>query len=161
MKKNIQDLTEKEALSLAITVERSNYLSLKAFSQFFEGNDELEIALRFKELADEELEHEAILSRRYFELFGVESPEGVDFEFDDPEKKLLMNAFESTDIGYFDKAQKVYELALIGENRAREFYQTAAETVANPELGLLFKQLAAMEDNHGAWLEDKIGKKKT
>jgi len=160
MKKFIQELTQKEVLSLAISIERANYLSMKAFAQFFEGNDELDIAIRFRELADEELEHEAILTRRYFELFGEETPDTVDFEFDDLDRKTLKNEFEGMPPSYFDKAQKVFELALINENRAREFYQAAAEAVPQKELRLLFMQLAAMEDNHSGWLVERIGKDK-
>ena len=158
MKRNLQDLTPQEVLSLAIGIERSNYHSLKAFSQFFEGRDDYDIAFRFRELANEELDHEAALKRRYHEMFGEEAPETVDFDFEDGEKTALLNPFAGQDRSYFDKARKIYELALIGENRAREFYQKAAETVAQPELSLLFKQLAIMEDNHGGWLEEKLAK---
>ena len=108
MKRKIRDLSQKEVLSLAIAIERSNFLSLKAFSIFFEGRDDFDISFRFKELANEELEHEAILKRRYHEMFGDDPPETVDFEFDDEERKIVLNIFENINHEYFDKVQKVF-----------------------------------------------------
>lgn len=160
MKTKIQELSPKEVLSLAIFVERSNYHSLNAFAQFFEGNDEYEIAARFKELAQEELGHEKLLTRRYEELFGGGTPEPVDFQFGDGERDALLNVFRDKQNGFFDKARKVYELALIGEKRARDFYQEAADTATLKELKLLFSQLVLMEENHSYWLEEKVAKDK-
>jgi hypothetical protein len=160
MMKKIQELTVKEVLSLAITIERSNYLSLITFSQFFEGNDELDIAFRFKELAYEVLEHEELLQRMHMDMFGVSTPEPFNFDLDDPEREILLNVFKDKNPDYFDKAQKVFELALMGENRARGYYQTAAETVAHKNLRLLFNQLALAKKNNSFWLEDKIAKDK-
>jgi len=156
MKSKIQNLSPQEVLQLAISIERSNYLSLKTFSQFFEGQNELDIALRFTEMANEELEHEAILKRRYVEMFGEYQPEAVNVDLDGPERELMLNVFKGKDAAFFDRARKVYELALIGENRAREFYQEAATLAGQEPLKLLFNQLAVMEDNHGAWLEKKL-----
>ena len=156
--KKIQELTVKEILSLGITLERSNYLSLVTFSQFFEGNDELDIAFRFKELAYEELEHEALLQRMYKDMFGVSTSAPLNFDFDDPERDILLSVFKGNHPDYFDKAQKVFELALMGENRARGYYQTAAETVAHKNLRLLFNRLALAKKNNISWLKDNIAK---
>ncbi len=158
--KKIQELTVKEILSLGIILERSNYLSLVTFSQFFEGNDELDIAFRFKELAYEELEHEAHLQRMYVDMFGVSTPDPLNFDFDDPEREILSSVFKGHHPDYFEKARKVFELALIGENRAGGYYQTAAETVSHKNLRLLFNHLALAKKNNSFWLEDQISKNK-
>jgi rubrerythrin len=82
-------------------------------------------------------------------------PELTNFDVEE-----VVEAFDMDDSEHliFDslKAKQVYQLAYEAEKRAKSFYEKAMKTVKDKEIAALFKELAALEGDHAAWLEDKI-----
>jgi rubrerythrin len=154
MSRPFESLTPEEVLALAVHVERANTERFRTFASVFRGYDEA-VADRFEELAQEEEGHERLLLARFRESFGGEIPtvteqdvEGVieSPDMDDPEH-LIFGSLELT---------RVYEIALKAERQALAFYRRAAAAAAEPELRLLYEELASMEDGHQSWLEEKL-----
>jgi rubrerythrin len=150
----IESLSPQEVLALAIEVERANTLRFRAFSNVFRGYDAA-VADRFEELAREEEDHEARLTQRFREQFSEEIPhvkesdvQGVieSPDLDDPEALI----FDSI------PPEHVYHLALKAEQGARAFYRKAASVTEDSGLASLFWALAGQEQEHVAWLEEKI-----
>ncbi len=161
MTRKIHELTPQELLTLAISLERSNFLSLKAFSQYFEGRHELDTAFKFIELASEEIEHEALLLKKYEALYGTSPSLEVQVDLDEAEKKFHLEFMKDAKFDEFDRAQKVFELALIAENRAKDYYRRASMAAQNQDLAGLFNSLGEMESDHVGWLEKKIQEEKS
>jgi rubrerythrin len=158
MTKKIQDLTPKEVLALAISIEQSNSKALGNFSHMFEGYDD-EVSRQFGEMAHEEDKHEFLLTQRFKKMF--EGPVPVVSNFDVEE---VVEAFDLDDSEHliFDslKVKKVYQLVLESEERAKSFYQKASKAMKDHVLKNLFQALAEMEGDHAEWLEIKLGLKK-
>ncbi len=154
MTRKISELSPKEVLALAVRIEQANGKLMRNFAGAFLSYDK-NAAEKFLELAEEEDLHEAWLTEKFKRRFkGLIPPinefdvEGVKevIEWDEP-KSLIVDGVE---------ADKVYQLALEAENRARLFYQEAGTVAADKSLMLLFRQLAKMENDHAGWLEEKI-----
>lgn len=154
MSRKINELSAQEVLALAIRIEQANGRRLRLFADDFESHDP-EVAKRFRELAQEEDEHEEWLTQKFKRRFkGPVLPIG---EFD---VEGVVEAIEWEDSGHrlFDglRAEKVFELAFQSEERASQFYQEAGSVAMDPSLALLFRQLAEMEKKHSSWIEKKI-----
>lgn len=154
MSRPIESLSAQEVLALAIEVERANARRFRAFGDAFRGYD-AEVAGRFEELAREEEDHGAMLTRRFQEQFSESIPDvretdvqGVveSVDLDDPEALI----FDST------PPEHVYHLALKAEEGARAFYGKAAAAAKDPDLAALFWALASVEGEHVRWLQKKI-----
>src|SRR5579859_7063230 len=158
MTRKLQDLSPKEVLSLAIYIEQSNQKALRNFSEMFDGYDD-KVSKNFEEMAVEEGRHEEILQQKFKKMFKGSVPEVTNFEVDE-----VVEAFDMDDSEHliFDslKAKHVYQLAYEAEKRAKNFYEKAAQTVKDKEIAAKFKDLAALEGDHAAWLEDKIKEEK-
>jgi rubrerythrin len=155
MKKNIQELSPMEILALAIHIEKENQKAFISFSEMFEGYDE-DVVLKFKELSKEESLHEAVLSKKFTDLFGdAKIPEITEFDVEE-----VVEAFDIDDSEHliFDslKSKKIYQLALAAEKRAFQFYLNASQKVKNSELSKLFKELSELENSHSNWIEEKL-----
>ena len=146
MKHSIQDLTPKEVLALAITIEQANQKSLHYFSEMFDGTDD-QVSRNFEEMSVEESYHEEILRRKFRKIFKGPIPEIS--QFDVEETAEIISPEESNSIT-FDKlkANQVYPLAYEMEKRAKAFYEGAMQSVKDEELSNLFKELATMEGDH-------------
>ena len=157
MPRKINELTVKEALALAIHLERSNGRLLQHFAEYLRDRDELS-ARQFLELAEEENHHEEWLTEKFKrrftgpipEIYELEVPEAVAAVEWDPSEIKLKQAL---------KARNVFQLALEVENRAKSFYKEAETLETDKFLALLFRQLSSMEDEHAKWLELKIREK--
>ncbi len=154
MKRKLQDLSPKEVLALAISIERSNQKALHNFSEMFDGYDD-EVSRNFEEMSQEESSHEELLQSKFQKLFKGPVPEVDNFDVEE-----VVEAFDMDDSEHliFDslKAKQVYQLAYEAEKRAKSFYEKAMKTVNDKELASLFKDLAALEGDHASWLEKKI-----
>ncbi len=154
MSRPIGSFSPQEVLALAIEVERANTRRFRAFSGVFRGYEPT-VADRFEELAREEEDHEARLTQRFREQFGEQIPH--------MEESDVQGVIESPDLDdaealIFDSIppEHVYHLALKAEQGARAFYRMAASITADSGLASLFWALAGQEEEHVAWLEEKI-----
>ncbi len=154
MKRKLQDLTPREMLALAVSIEQSNQMALHNFSGMFQGYDEM-VSLNFEEMSLEENRHGQLLLQKYNKLFKEPLPEINAFDVEEVVEAL---DFDDSEHLIFDslKAKKVYQLVYEAEKRAKNFYDNAARVVKNQELVTLFKELADIEGSHAAWLENKI-----
>lgn len=153
MTKKIQNLSPKEVLGLAIAVEQSNGKALRNFAEMFEGYDS-EVSKLFREMSDEENKHEELLQQMFQRKFKEPVPTVDPFDI---EEVVEAYDFDDSEHLIFDslRAKQVYQLAYEAENRAKRFYEEAAKTVKDKELGDLFKKLVSFESDHAAWLEEK------
>ena len=154
MSRPIESLSPKEVLALAVHVERANTRRFQAFAGVFRGF-EPEVAEKLEELAEEEIEHERLLTVRFEARYEGEIPnvdevtvEGVieSVDLDDAEH-LIFNSL---------KPRQVYEIALKAELGAQAFYRRVAGAAEDEELAALYLELADMEDDHAQWLKDKL-----
>lgn len=153
MTKKIQDLSPKEVLALAISIEQSNGKALHNFAEMFEGYDK-KVSKLFEEMSVEENNHEKLLQQMFQQKFKGPVPTVDRFDI---EEVVEAYDFDDSEHLIFDslKAKQVYQLAYEAENRAKSFYEKAAKTVKDKELADLFKKLVSFESDHAAWLEDK------
>ena len=154
MTRKLEELSPKEMLALAISIEQSNQKALHNFSDMFNGYDD-EVSKNFEEMSVEEGRHEQILLEKFKNMFKGPVPEISNF---DVEEVVEAIDFDDSEHLIFDslKAKQVYQLAYEAEKRAKAFYEKVMKTVKNKELAVLFKELAAMEGDHAKWLENKI-----
>ena len=154
MTRKLEDLSPKEMLALAISIEQSNQKALHNFSEMFNGYDD-EVSKNFAEMSVEEGRHEQILLAKFKKMFKGPVPEISNF---DVEEVVEAIDFDDSEHLIFDslKAKQVYQLAYEAEKRAKAFYEKAMKSVKNKEMAVLFKELAAMEGDHAKWLENKI-----
>ncbi|HEY5037986.1 MAG TPA: ferritin family protein [bacterium] len=154
MTRKLEELTPKEVLALAISIEQSNGKALHNFAEMFDGYDQ-EVSKNFEEMSVEEGHHEQLLLQKFKKLFKGPIPEITNFDVEEVVEAIDLDDSEHL---IFDslKAKQVYQLAYEAEKRARSFYEKAMKTVKNKELASLFKELAEMEGDHATWLEIKI-----
>ncbi len=154
MKRKLQELSAKEVLGLAISIENSNQKALLNYSGMFHGYDD-QVSKNFAELASEENLHRELLLKQYKKSYKGAPPKMDPFDVEEVVEAL---DFDDSEHLIFDslKAKKVFQLAHEAETRAVNFYKRAQKAVKNKDLVALFKKLAAMEGEHASWLEDKI-----
>jgi rubrerythrin len=149
-----ESLTPREVLALAIHVERANTRRFQAFADVFRGYDGA-VASRFEELAREEAEHEAILTRRFRQRFGDEIPAVEEAEVAGVIESADLDDAEHLIFGSLDPT-RVYELALRAEQGARAFYQRAVAVAPDGSLADLYRELADAEEGHEAWIKERL-----
>lgn len=154
MSRKISELKPEEILALAIHLERANGRHLRLFADAFEGRDP-EAAQKFRELAAEENRHEEWLLEKFKRRFTGPVPSVGEF---DVEGVMEILQWEAQGENFYEdlKGSKIFQLALESENRARKFYQDAVPLTNDKSVSLLFRVLAAMEQDHVDWLVKKI-----
>ncbi len=154
MKRSLSELSPREVLSLAINVEKANAERFQSFADAFRGYDE-EVADRFAELSQEEVEHEAMIRERYDERFG-----GEVLPIGEQDVSGVVEAIDLDDAEHqiFDTLtpRRVYELTLVAEQFAHNFYQQALEQTTDPELAELYRELCEFEEGHEDWVEKRL-----
>lgn len=158
MTRKLEELSPKEILAVAISVEQNNQKTLRNFSEMFEGYDE-EVSKNFEEMAKEEASHEEFLNQKFKKMFKGPVPAMTPH---DVEEVIEAIDLDDSEFLIFDslKARQVYQLAWETEKKAREFYEKASKTVKDHVLKNLFKELAEMEKEHAGWLDQKLGRAK-
>lgn len=154
MTRPFETLSSQELLALAIEVERANARRFRTFADAFRGYDD-RVVEKFEELAGEEDAHEAMLVARFRERFLGPIPAVAEVE--------VPRVIEAVDLDeaehqIFDSLapRRVYELALAAEQGARQYYRQAARQTADEQMRALFDELAAMEDSHTTYLEQRL-----
>lgn len=154
MTRSFESLSSREVLALAIHVERANAERFRTFAYVFRQYDN-EVAARFEELALEEEGHEAILLQWFHARFGKEIPQVREVDVKGVIESVDMDQSEHL---IFDSLEpkRVYELAHAAEVGARSFYLDAAKLSSDPDLAVLYQELAVLEEGHASWLEEKL-----
>jgi rubrerythrin len=154
MTRKIQELSPKEVLALAIHVEQANGRRLTHFADAFDGYDN-EVAAKFRELAEEERQHEVWLTHKFQRRFKGPIPDVREF---DVEEVIEAVEWDDSEHQIFDSlnADEVFKLALAAEDQAQAFYKKAATIKGDKSLILLFRQLSEMEKDHAGWLKKRI-----
>jgi rubrerythrin len=148
-----EDLKPIEVLALAIHVERANVRRYRAFADSFHGHDQ--VVQPFNKLEMEESKHETILISKFEERFGEDIPKVDESDVDviiesadlDDAEHLIFSSLE---------ARRVFELALQAEISAYKFYQRAASAMEDLTLVDLYRELAAMEDDHVKFVRARL-----
>ncbi len=162
MKRSFAVLDAQEALHAAIFIEERNAEVYHRFAEMFVefGDAEsLEIASVFWEMAIEEHRHSALLRSRYAEQYGAaicQLTEEELLEF------IEVPRLEDGDLpaaggeGVPGARERALQVALQAELSAQRYYAKLSESTAEVSLRRLYQQLAAMEDGHVAYLENKL-----
>jgi rubrerythrin len=135
-----------------IQIEVRNAEVYESLATLFDGyNDDVQAI--FREMAEEERQHQADLEKRYQERFG---PVPTDIE----ETKDVIEApdLEDAEALVFDSMtlKQALEVGLEAETMARAFYRRQVEVTTDPELRKLYHELAEFEEDHVRRLQEKL-----
>ena len=144
--------TTRAVLHRAIQIEVRNGMVYDSFASLFQGYDESVVGI-FKEMADEERQHEKQLRERYLERFG-------EFPSEAPETNAVIESpdLEDAEALVFDSMtlEEALTTGLRAEKQARAFYQQQVPTSSDPGLSLLYKELSDFEEDHVQMIETKL-----
>ena len=163
MKRSFASLNPQEALHVAIFIEERNAELYHRFAEMFvefRDSESLEIAGIFWEMAVEEKNHSSILQTRYMEEYGssrcslteedliewIEVPKLEDGDLFAPTREGRTN----------NVRERALQVALKAELVARRYYSDLAEKTKEGPLHELYRELAAMEDDHVDYIQRKL-----
>lgn len=147
---------------MAIFIEERNAELYHRFAEMFaefRDVDSLEVASVFWEMAAEERRHSTELQRRYQERFGERACAITE---DDVQELVEVPRLESSELfdpnapGEPGMRERAFHVALAAETSARNFYTELSSFTFDTGLRSLYRELAAFEDEHVAYLEKKI-----
>lgn len=163
MKRDFASLTPREALNLAISVERRNADLYRQFGELFdtfEDPESSEIASTFMDMADEEERHGETLQKRFLDRYN-DDPVPVSEE--EIREKIEVPKIPNGQIFAIARAQvsqvprnRAFEIALAAERSAMKFYNRLLELTEDQDLRSLYEELASDEDDHVRTLQKKI-----
>jgi rubrerythrin len=163
MKRDFASLSAQEALHVAMFVEERNGHLYREFAELFEGfgdRDSHEIAAVFREMAEEEHRHGALLQERYFERYGnqrcsVTAEDICDFvelpQLDDASIFAIARAGTAA-----VPRSHALAVAIGAEKAAQRFYSFLQEFTEDAELRALYAELADFEVGHVDKLQHKL-----
>jgi rubrerythrin len=146
----LQTLSLKDALDLAISIEDEAQARYVEFSRITGGRYAGDAADMFRQMAGYEARHGTELQTRRRELFG-DAPRTV--TADD------LDDLEAPDRGKprtFMSARQALEVALASEEKAHDFFATAAGVVKDPGVRALFEELREEEKRHAALVRGRL-----
>ena len=144
--------TRKAILLRAIQIEARNGAIYDSLAQLFQGYDDSVTGL-FREMADEERQHGAVLEERYRSRFGpVPSPVA------EPKEVIEAPDLDDAEALVFDSMtiEQGLTTGLRTEEAAREFYRLEASRSSDPELEAVYRELAEFEETHVRLLNEKL-----
>jgi rubrerythrin len=144
--------TRKAILLRAIQIEARNGAIYDSLAQLFQGYDDSVTGL-FREMADEERQHGAVLEERYRGRFGpVPSPVA------EPKEVIEAPDLDDAEALIFDSMsiEQALTTGLRTEEAAREFYRLEASRASDPELETVYRELAEFEETHVRLLNEKL-----
>lgn len=162
MKKDFAALKPEEALHVAIFIEERNARMYEDFAQVFAGGrdkDSQEVANTFREMSSEERHHATVLMSRYLERYNMTPCTLTDADVSDLIELPQPNEEEYTlDHLKAGKAsrQKVLEMALAAETRARDYYLKLLRSTDDPEMRALYTEMAQFENEHEQFLRRRV-----
>jgi rubrerythrin len=164
MKRSFAVLDAQEALHAAVFIEERNAEVYHRFAEMFVefGDAEsLEIAGVFWEMAIEEHRHSSLLRSCYADQYGAATCQLTEEEL---LEFIEVPRLEDADLpaaggdGTQGARERALQVALRAEISAQQYYAKLSESTAEVSLRRLYQQLAAMEDGHVAYLEEKLAR---
>lgn len=162
MKKDFASLKPEEALHVAIFIEERNARMYEEFGQVFapgRDKDSQEIAATFREMANEERHHATVLMSRYLERYNmtpcVITDQDVQELIELPQPNEEEYTLDHLRAGKASR-QKVLEIALAAETRARDFYLKLLKSEEDPEMRALYTEMAQFENEHEQFLRRRV-----
>jgi rubrerythrin len=154
MIRKLEELTPKEILAFAISIETANANIFRNFSEMFEERDK-EISKLFEAMSLEEAQHEEFLTQKFNQFFHGRLPDISRIHIEDTVETFQLDEANTRGLEKLE-AKLILELALEAEKRAKDFYQKVAKSTKDKVMAGLFQELAAMEKNHSHWIEEKL-----
>ena len=161
MTRSFTSLDPREALQVAISIEKRNADLYHRFAEIFtEFGDEgsLDIGSVFWEMAVEERGHHELLKEKYAERYG-------DLECDLTENdlvefievpKLEVGDFFATDFRSVPGRERALQVALEAEVSAQNYYAQLVDQTPEGPLRELYRELSQMEDGHVSYLSARL-----
>jgi rubrerythrin len=146
----LEKLTEKDALDLAILIEEEAHDRYVELARLVGGRYAGDAADVFRLMAMNEAKHGAQLSERRQQLFDA-APRTV--------TRDMIYEVEAPGLGaprVFMSARQAMEVALVSEQKAREFFDEALRYVRDPGVAELFTELRAEEVLHEGYVRGKL-----
>jgi erythrin-vacuolar iron transport family protein len=145
-------LSLQDALDLAIAMETEAQERYEEFTRLVGGRYPGDAADMFRTMAGYEAKHGAELSERRRALFG-DAPARIG-----PEQ---LDDAEAPDRGkprVFMSARQAMEVALASEHKARDFFDEALRSIADPQVKALFEELREEEARHADMVRERLEK---
>jgi rubrerythrin len=147
---DLASLSLRDALDLAILVEDEARERYEAFTQLVGGRYPGDAAEMFRLMAGAEAKHGAQLAERRAELFG-----------DEPRRltRDMLDDVEAPDMGkprVFMSPRQAMEVALASEEKAHDFFASAAAAVRDDRVRALFDELRAEELQHQHFVRERL-----
>jgi rubrerythrin len=158
MKVPFSSLSPQDALHVAILIEERNARLYESFAQLFADfiDEECQkIAATFGEMAAEERRHRHELEKRYVERYGIRLSSLVDEDVLDVIELPELNEEDLLDPESFSRV-KALQVALAAELHARHYYARLSQLTHDPPLRQLYQELAAFEEEHVSFLEQRL-----
>jgi rubrerythrin len=131
-----------DALDLAVLIEAEAYDRYKAFAAQIGHRHARDAASVFASMAENEAKHGQELLARRKAMFG-QVPMRVSrddlYDVEAPEQGAPRSNMST---------RQAFEVALVAEQKAHDFYEQALEHVADPEIRTLFAELRDEETDH-------------
>lgn len=161
-KKDFASLKPEEALHVAIFIEERNARMYEDFGQMFapfRDKDSQEIAGAFREMANEERHHATVLMSRYLERYNM-----APCQLTDEDVKELIELPQPNEEEYTlhhlragrASRQRVLEMALAAETRARDFYLKLLKSTEDAEMRAVYTEMAQFENEHEQFLRRRV-----
>jgi rubrerythrin len=140
----------------AIQIEARNGGVYDALAQLFKGYDE-SVTNIFREMADEERQHGAVLEQRYRERFGPVPPASGE-----PAEVIEAPDLEDPEALIFDSMtlEQALGAGLRAEEAAREFYAREMQRTPDRALREIYRELAEFEEDHVRRLKEKLSERR-
>lgn len=136
----------------AIRVEARNGTIYDTLAGMFNGYAE-GVATLFREMADEEREHEALLEERYRERFGP-----VPTKSEEPKEVIEGPDLDDPEAFIFDSMtlERALQMGLRAEEEAREFYAREVVRTSDAALQKIYRELSEFEQTHVDRLRERL-----
>jgi len=149
---DFKNLSLKDALDLAISIEDEAKARYEDFSKITGGRYEGDAADMFRLMVGYEAKHRSELVARRRQLFG-DAARAITAD--------LLDDVEAPDRGkprVFMSARQALEVALASEEKARDFFDGALGLVSDPDVRKLFAELRSEEEEHVRMVRDRLVK---
>ncbi len=156
MDREFTDLSAREVLALAISIEHRNAERYRDWSARFKTYDR-DISHLLADLASEEESHESYLTGYYHARYGNDV-----LHMDPAQVRAGQEISGIPEDHYFVEstatARAILEAAVSVEVRAHQFYEQIITTCNDPELSELYQMLLSFEADHVTVMEDHLNK---
>ncbi len=106
-------------------------------------------------LADDEKDHEELLSKEYLAVIGKLPPKAIDLEIigEDPIKEVFTHEREK---GKDDLTIRILKIGIQTEKKSIDFYSSKSDVLKSGRLKKLLEYLVEIEKGHKAMLEENL-----